>query len=313
MVLIGSRALQIHAMDMGKDLYRPCVDLDYLCTEQEWEELSKMFSQDEFVELVERKGNKGHVKMIAGAHLEYDIASQGDSTEALISYCEDSDDIRRTYAGHVVAPLDVLYLLKMSHRFKKDSPHFFKTMKDIHFMRSLGAKIPENLKSIYELREKETYTYSHPNLNVKSKDFFKGDEVPYVYDHDSIHEAIAVMDAPAYKSYMKDGSEVMTNKEKFFAQPKHVRLLGVYEEACVLALERSQIPFGGEIGGPTPKQSFITALSKVCTSITSGWFREYAWENFYVVTKLYENMGENDYVERFKANQHVVKPFEGGY
>ncbi|WLW41519.1 hypothetical protein LJIJOHLM_00237 [Escherichia phage KKP 3954] len=31
MVLIGSRALQIHAMDMGKDLYRPCVDLDYLC------------------------------------------------------------------------------------------------------------------------------------------------------------------------------------------------------------------------------------------------------------------------------------------
>lgn len=309
MILVGSRALEILVRHMGKDFYRPCVDLDYLCTEAEWKAQVKLFAGDELVELVERNGNKGHIKMVAGAHIEYDIAQPGDSTDQLIQYCEDlGNDLITTYPGDRIAPLDVLYLLKMSHRYKKNSPHFFKTMNDIHYMRSLGAKIPTELENVFKLREKETYDYSHPNLDVKSKDFFKGDEVPYVYDHDTIHEAVAVLGVPAYKSYMKDDSEVMTSKEKFFAQENHIRLLGVYEESCVLALERSQIPFNFEVPA---RQSFVMALSKVCTSITSGWFREYAWENFGVVMKFYDSMGETDYIERFKANQDLVKPFEG--
>ena len=246
--------------------------------------------------------------MVAGAHIEFDIAQPGDSTDLLIQYCKANPQSLFLNNGDFVAPVDVLYLLKMSHRYKKNSPHFFKTMNDIHFMRSLGAKIPPELEEVFKLREKETYNYSHPNLDVKSKDFFKGDEVPYVYDHDPIHEAVAVLGVPAYKSYMKDDSEVMTSKEKFFEQENHIRLLGVYEESCVLALERSQIPFNFEVPA---RQSFVMALSKVCTSITSGWFREYAYENFHVVMKFYESMGETDYIERFKANSHMVKPFKG--
>lgn len=308
MILVGSRALEMQLKRQDKKLYRPCVDLDYLCTEKEWLIQSVIHAHDELVELVERTGNKGHVKMVAGAHIEFDIAQPGDSTDLLIQYCKANPQSLFLNNGDFVAPVDVLYLLKMSHRYKKNSPHFFKTMNDIHFMRSLGAKIPPELEEVFKLREKETYNYSHPNLDVKSKDFFKGDEVPYVYDHDTIHEAVAVLGVPAYKSYMKDDSEVMTSKEKFFEQENHIRLLGVYEESCVLALERSQIPFNFEV--PT-RQSFVMALSKVCTSITSGWFREYAYENFHVVMKFYESMGEDDYIERFKANSHMVKPFQG--
>lgn len=308
MIIIGSRALEMQLKRQGKELYRSCLDLDYLCTEKEWQIQSVIYVHDEFVELVERNGNKGHVKMVAGAHLEFDIAQPGDSTDLLIEYCKANPQSLFLNNGDFVAPVDVLYLLKMSHRFKKNSPHFFKTMNDIHFMRSLGAVIPAELEDVFKLREKETYDYSHPNLDVKSKDFFKGDEVPYVYDHDTIHEAVAVLGVPAYKSYMKDDSEVMTSKEKFFEQENHIRLLGVYEESCVLALERSQIPFNFEVPA---RQSFVMALSKVCTSITSGWFREYAYENFHVVMKFYESMGETDYIERFKANQEMVKPFKG--
>ncbi len=309
MILIGSRALEILVKGMGKEFYRPCVDLDYLCTEEEWAEQVELFEKDKFVELIERNGNKGHIQMVAGAHLEFDICQDGDSTEQLIHYCGDlGNDLITLFPGTRVAPLEVLYLLKMSHRYKKNSPHFFKTMNDIHYMRSLGAVIPAELESVFKLREKETYDYSHPNLDVKSRDFFKGDEVPYVYDHDTIHEAVAVLGAPAYKSYMKDDSEVMTSKEKFFAQENHIRLLGVYEESCVLALERSQIPFNFEIPA---RQSFVMALSKVCTSITSGYFRQYAWENFGVVMKFYESMGEDDYIKRFKENIHLVKPYVG--
>ena len=308
MIMVGSRALEMQLKRQDKELYRPCLDLDYLCTEREWQIQSVIHVHDELVELVERTGNKGHVKMVAGAHIEYDIAQPGDSTDLLIQYCKANPQSLFLNNGDFVAPVDVLYLLKMSHRYKKNSPHFFKTMNDIHFMRSLGAKIPPELEEVFKLREKETYNYSHPNLDVKSKDFFKGDEVPYVYDHDSLHEAVAVLGVPAYKSYMKDDSEVMTSKEKFFEQENHIRLLGVYEESCVLALERSQIPFNFEVPA---RQSFVMALSKVCTSITSGWFREYAYENFHVVMKFYESMGETDYIERFKANQHLVKPFKG--
>lgn len=310
MVLVGSRALEILVKCMGKELYRPCVDLDYLCTEEEWKEQVAYYKDDKFVELVERNGNKGHIKMVAGGHIEYDIAIPGDSTDLLIQYCEESPNTFLLTGGDCAAPLEVLYLLKMSHRYLKNSPHFFKTMRDILYMRHLGATIPETLNEVYEMREEETYDYSHPNLNVKSKDFFKGDEVPYVYDHDTIHEAVAVLGEPAYKSYMKDDSEVFTCKERFFEQEEHIRLLGVYEESCVLALERSQIPFDFAI---SPRQSFVMALSKVCTSITSGWFREYAWENFNTVMKFYDTMGDSDYVDRFKANQHLVKPFKGDY
>lgn len=308
MIMIGSRALAMQLKHQGRELYRPCLDIDFLCTEKEWGVEFIHYTHKEGVELVERNGNKAHVKLTDGMHIEFDIAQPGDSTDLLIQYCKANPQSLFLNNGDFVAPVDVLYLLKMSHRYKKNSPHFFKTMNDIHFMRSLGAKIPPELEEVFKLREKETYNYSHPNLDVKSKDFFKGDEVPYVYDHDTIHEAVAVLGVPAYKSYMKDDSEVMTSKEKFFEQENHIRLLGVYEESCVLALERSQIPFNFEVPA---RQSFVMALSKVCTSITSGWFREYAYENFHVVMKFYESMGEDDYIERFKANSHMVKPFQG--
>jgi hypothetical protein len=79
----------------------------------------------------------------------------------------------------------------------------------------------------------------------------------------------------------------------------------VYEESCVLALERSQIPFPDA----SPRKSFEYALMKVCTSITSGFFREWAWEHYDDVLALYNELGENDYIERFKRNRHLLKPY----
>jgi hypothetical protein len=42
--------------------------------------------------------------------------------------------------------------------------------------------------------------------------------------------------------------------------------------------------------------SFMMALQKVCTSITSGWWRSFAWEHYWDAVKQYDNT----YVERFK-------------
>ncbi len=159
-------------------------------------------------------------------------------------------------------------------------------------MRSLGAKIRYEHRWFFKARERETYAYQHPRLNVSKKDFFNGDGVKYYYEHDTIHLAMAQLDKPAYRFYQPEDSEVNTSKELFFTQPEQIRLYGVLEEAYVLSLERAIIPFGDKV---SPKQAFDIALMKVASSITSGWFRAFAWENYDAVQALYSD----DYVNRF--------------
>lgn len=113
-------------------------------------------------------------------------------------------------------------------------------------------------------------------------EFFNGDGVAYLYDHDEIHESVKIDSAPAYTNFQSDNAEVMCDMKKFFELPEQIRLNAVYEESCVLALERSIIPFGTDY-----ERAFVMALEKVCTSITSGKFREYAWENYYTVRDMF--------------------------
>lgn len=227
---------------------------------------------------------------------EFEIAWEGSTAADLLSLV--AGDPRTMYMngygeGTLVPSLDVLYTLKMSHRYLKNAPSFLKTMRDIQSMRSAGAGIPTRYEAWYKARMKETYNYSHPNLSQGKMGFFSGDGVKYVYDHDTIHLSMARLGAPAYTFYKKDGAEVQCDRNKWEALPEEYRLAGVLEESYVLALERSQIPFPEKL---TPRASFEMALMKVCTSITSGWFREYAWEHYDQVVAAYDDT----YVDRFR-------------
>jgi hypothetical protein len=166
-------------------------------------------------------------------------------------------------------------------------------MRDIHTMRDAGADIPDRLSTFYEMRQRESYNYSHPILKQGKSTFFSGDGIGYVYDHDSIHEAIAYPFEPAYKSYATCGEEVLSSQELFWQQSHGMRIRGVLEETYVLALERSQIPYPST----EPLISFKKALEKVCTSITSGWFREFAWEHYDEVLAHYDE----NYAVKFKT------------
>jgi len=201
-------------------------------------------------------------------------------------------------------------MIKMSHRYKKSSPHFLKTMRDIQKMRKAGAVIQPDHEAFYRRRMDETYSYGHPKLNQNKDQFFRPEDDFYVYDHDSLHEAVAVWGLPAYTKYAVDGEEVLSSKEKFFKGVDHlVRIDGVYEEACVLALERSQIPNNFEIDRDW---SFKKALEKVCTSITSGWFREFAWEHYDEVMEVYliRSINDQNYVDEFHRNHDALRPYE---
>ena len=63
------------------------------------------------------------------------------------------------------------------------------------------------------------------------------------------------------------------------------KLQCVAEETYVIATERFMVP--NDWNCPT-KKAYYFALKKVCTTLTSGWFRDFAIDNFPEVFNLYE-------------------------
>lgn len=241
-----------------------------------------------------------------GLVVEAEIAWPGSQAENLLKLIEDDEETAlydevwygSEYRSNpnlsklLVASPSILLLLKMSHRYLRNSPHFLKTMEDIKWLRDeMHVYIRPEHWEFFKERERATYEYTHPKLNVKKDDFFTGDGVKYVYDHDTIHLAMAQQQIPAYKRFQPVGSEVNCSGDMFHQLPEYCKLHAVLEETYVLALERSQIPF------PETDRydSFKMALEKVCTSITSGWFREYAYNNYDAVLEMYNP----DYVDVF--------------
>ena len=298
-LVIGSRSV-----DLKRNLSR---DADIVCSYEAYKELLKSLSGEVLEAMPTLNGEKCIISLNNESRgfdkIEVSITWPGSLAEDLFDIVSFNTlfSLNRSLivfqslnanANWLTIDADVMYMLKMSHRFLKNSPHFLKTMYDIKYLRKLGASIPKVLKEHYLRRQKEQYWYSHPKLNVSKKEFFSDDGVNYIYDHDSIHESIVLPgNKPVWTAF--SCGQVMSSKEAFFGKlSQSERLLAVLEESCVLAIERSYAPYPDVL---TYKQAFDKALEKVCTSITSGWFREFAWEHYDEVQALYDEI----YFKRF--------------
>ena len=293
MLVIGSAALAVAGL--GSKVPN---DLDVIVWKEEIPDVVKTFRPTKIDVLDERRivlhGCRDSISSLLKTQqpiVELEIAWPGSSAEKIL-LAHRMDD----YWGFWVfmKPVDC-YWLKMSHRYKKNTPHFEKTRNDIiNLRRELYHSVPPawNIQpDWYKKREEETYSYNHPYLQAgHTKDkFFNGDGVKYYYDHDWIHTVVAKMygsSRPAYELYLKDGETVACDRRKFDELPYAEKLRGVCEEATVVALERSIIPSRRDEEWVArgvvvdPQVIWKYALQKVCTSITSGWFREFAWENY---------------------------------
>lgn len=296
MLVIGSVAMMHH------DLFRPnkrqVQDIDLIAFPEE----AKVFSD---CEVVKEKPHKTVYKGSQGMYFEVEWAYSDTNQIELMELLGLSADYEFHYA-----PKGVLYALKMSHRFLKNSPHFLKTMQDIHIMRKeWGFKeIPKFYLDWYLRRFEDTYDYTHPKLNQSKEGFFNenvfdGKRV-YVYDHDSLHEAVKIYEKPAY-SYFTDG-EVKVSRSMFMELPYKIKLASVVEESCVLALERAMIPHNTH-----QDRAFSIALEKVCTSIASGWWRDFAWENYRQALRMFKDC-EFDLKKDLQLglDSGIVKPFK---
>ncbi len=326
MLVIGSAALAVAGI--GDKIPN---DLDVIVWKEEIESVIKTFSPTKIDVLSESRivlhGCRHELSpLLKTQHpiVELEIAWPSSSAESILLQHKMDE-----YWGFWVFMKAIdCYWLKMSHRYKKNTPHFEKTRNDILMLRKELLKgVPKSeigwyamiAPDWYKQREEETYNYGLPNLQPgQTKDkFFTGDGVKYYYDHDWIHEVVARMydsERPAYSLYLKEGESVACDRQKFESLPFDERLRGVIEEATVLALERSIIPSKRDEewvarGVVVNAQDiFKYALQKVCTSITSGWFREFAWENYDKALDKYNR----DYAELFwreeGATDHRLQP-----
>jgi len=300
MILIGSRALKIRAPFI---LRRQPLDYDFICSFEEYENYLNI-NKNKVIKAYDIPGNK-IIKIIESDSInEFEIIEKNKSSEMFKDLVNADPETIISKEGYKIPSLDLLFTLKSSHKYLKNSPHFWKTMLDYSLMKIAGAQIKPEAKEFLAKREAETYWYKHPSLKQSKDQFFSDDGLQYVYDHDSIHESVKLYDKPAYTYYLKDGKEVECDKGKFFALPEEYKLAGVIEEAMVLAIERSLVPHPGV---KSPKEAWVFALSKVCSSITSGWFREYAYENAFKILQLYPEK----YWEKFNCDllQGKIKPF----
>lgn len=299
LVLLGSHALNhyTHA--------RTPIDMDLLGTYDDCRDYIKQIGKTERIlsDYPDSGGDKIVVKTDKNIY-EFEVAWPDSNTEGLLNIIE-NDQYTWVNDGWMIPTHHVLYMLKMSHRYKKDSPHFLKTMRDIQLLREFGAKIPEQHIEWFKERERLTYLNTLPKLNQSKKDFFDNSASIYTWDHDDIHEAVKHLDKPAYEYYKPDNAEVFTSKEMFFSVDEQVRLYGAIEEVMVLSIERSIYPFPNV----DKRWAFDMAHMKLATSISSGWFREYVWENYDKVQAMYSSEYVNKFYSALEAG--LIKKFEG--
>jgi hypothetical protein len=285
MLLIGSQALKIIAPDL---LDREPKDYDLIGFD--WE-LKSLMESVKFTSMKSSpQGGKIYCLKEDLKPVEFEIAWEGSSAEMLLNMPHEKYYVKELGLEVMVPSLDVLLAIKESHRFRKNTVHFVKNRVDYLKLKAAGVTVVDNLKEFVKLREAETYTYAHPKLSTSKGEFFNPKQVTYVYDHDSIHLAMAYPLAPAYQSFQT--AEVFCSRSMFEAQPFETQLRSVMEECYVLSLERSQVPFPGRL---TPRRSFLVALEKVCTSIASGWWREFAYTHYDQALALYSD----EYMQKF--------------
>lgn len=184
-----------------------------------------------------------------------------------------------------------LYTIKFSHSFwdiKWD-----KTMWDISFFQNNSVPLDYYFfKCLYN--GWENIRGAKPaNLNKSNDDFFTA-KVERQYQHDDIHLATCYYDRPIYERCKKDLTMAKIDKELFYNMPYDDQIKMVKEEAYAIAIERYILP--KKYSYPLPHElAYRLSLKKIITSLSKGWFAEFAVLNWNKIKIL-----DYDYVKEFE-------------
>jgi len=230
-----------------------------------------------------------------------DVAPEGlNSFEICSTYS--TNELIETPIGiaNVVSPKGLM-LFKRSHLHRPID--FAKHIRHYHFLKSKVIDLDEVYYNLLKERTrltKEKYGDKVPSLKKSKKDFFD-DYVTKKYEHDQIHRAISFYDRPLYEELKTDDESVWCSKDKWEQLPHQKKIYCILEEAYVISIERYLIP-----NNKFPRKfAFYKSIEKICTTLTSGWFRDYATENW---TELMSH-SDYDFYKKFLEKESTLSQF----
>lgn len=260
--LVGSRALEYWGTGFTAG---PSSDWDIICPKDEahiWEEYD-----DVDVTFLE------------------ELASE----EILGSRRSASRDFTEVHGRSVSVPdMSKLAILKRSHLWR--DLNWEKHITQYHFeMARVLLSPPTGEHPLVKERAKltkEKYPQPHPDLSKSNEDFFD-DAVKKDFDHDWIHELVAYGKRPMFEKLKHRGREgsAWCSKDLWDKLTHEEKLKCVAEEAHVIACERFLIPSNWTHNW---WGAYMKAVKKVCTTLCSGYFRDYAIDYYPQVVDKYD-------------------------
>lgn len=141
-----------------------------------------------------------------------------------------------------------------------------------------GYKVNEPLYSALKEHWKVVHgTKTHLSL-YRTKDEFFDDYVEKQHDHDYLHELVAFPDVPVYTKVLKDGQEVLVDRNKFLELNHETQVKMFREEMNVIALERWVLNPATK-GKIEFREAYSRSVKKTATALTKGWASEFICEH----------------------------------
>ncbi len=178
-----------------------------------------------------------------------------------------------------------LTIIKRSHlwrdlSFSKHITHYHKHL--VHWRKTF-LPLTEHLLQERIRLTMEAYPQGHPSLMQSVEGFFD-DAVTKKYNHDWLHELVAFYSKPLYTRLQHNPEMAWCEKVLWDKLSYEEQLQCVAEETYVIAMERFLIPKDWDY----PYQlAYMKALAKVCTTLCSGWFRDFAIDNYPSILGLF--------------------------
>ena len=308
-IIIGSYALGV----------RPSNDIDVVCYEADVEQ--PYTRKDDYTGFLTYKGHKVEL-LFADKQKSFQVLLEDHDNTVSIAPPELLFAIKK---AHINRPhkqwekhiMDYHILRGMSDT--KDFSMYTGVIKQLEAVRAKGAMSAKNTLNYFSATSYMVKQYDFdafvklhkestadrigkqktPRLTGVSKEEFFDDLVVKHYDHDDIHQWFAHRENPMYTYMQLNPNTVECSKHLWDNFSFEHKIQCVMEECYVIASERHLIPFLLEKkGSMNPYAAFRWALMRVCTTLCSGWFRDFAVENYFDIL----NGHNRDYSTILKQN-----------
>lgn len=280
MLLIGSKAFIRHYTGLN----RIAKDEDFIVTEKDLNGIINVRSY--------KQVHDCYIVEDGSGRMEFFLAKEDNSWGNYLTY-EDAWNTNK------VASKETLLSIKKAHIHM---PHFRQSKFEKHIsdycilMQDLKEDILLTLTLAHKGHLESLYGVTKTPSLMKSSDKFFNDKVKKVFVHDEIHQIVSHLDKPMYEYFKPDKDIVACDKDLFYKLSQEWRIFSVLEEAYVIALERKIIPMlylGGEYWPEIG--AFKWALRRICTNLTSEFFRDFACANYLNILDKYDSL----YVKKF--------------